>query len=680
MTQPDSAGAARTARQEPERLVACPGIPGARDRAVTRGLVLIVLAPFGLLLSVLALWLSGVLVNVPPNGPTTRPATAPASQPTRSPATRPSPMRSYFDLLRDQYPDGEDPRAFIEAGDLADAARLFVTQPAVVCERGDLWLADPRADDWPTVLARCGVERVHVVRELPALVAWERRGAEWTAIPLLDRGEQVEALFGDGTTGMLGVAARHLQAGVRSGEWRFSVGGTVAAAFTFAPRRLSSISLGSDHADAEGGLVTEARGVIAWSAQRVVRFASGEWKPILEGSWDHRVLHVLPFADGTVRVIGNDDADEAEIRALRLDPPPVDAALVERLVRDLSAADGRRREEAHRQLERLGAAAWEMLERLLEGQPPEARVRMESLLAERARPTIGGYRPRSGPIRLAQRWRDGSVVLRAPHGWQRTTPEGERPTGSTLLLVRPNEAPAIAPDDIAELIDAGATLDGVCGEIVARTDRGLLRRVGTRFVPVLPARLADYAELRGIDQRGCWLIASRRDAAPLLLLDPTLPDPTPRLPTWSIPVPPGGEVGKTRDGFAVLRSGGTWVLREAGWQVLRDSDDWQRIEPRETVSAAPLSVDLPDGRTRLIADEPGAVRRLRRVGATIRELNTHRHGLPPGRRPDAMWLDPSGRLILVFLPDELVIAFPGGRVPREISNLVPARSGADEDE
>jgi hypothetical protein len=648
-------------------------------RGVTRGLVLILLALLGLLLSILAVWMAGLLLSVGPEKPTTRPTTTSTQEPSTTlvPPSEATPLRTFLDLIRDNYPDADELRPFSAGSELSDAARLFLRQPAMVCERGDLWLADPRADDWPAVLERAGSERVHVARELPTYIAWTQRDGAWAAIPLLGRGEVVEALDRTGRSTALGIVVRHLQSGVSTGDWHFGVGDSLASAFAFEPTRIITVSLGTDRADRAGHLVIASRSVIAWSTQRAVRFDSGKWEPIHDARGGEQLLHVLPLSDDTVRLIGNNDADEAVIRSLALDVKSANVELVERLVRDLSAPEGRTRDGAFRELRRLGAGAWPVLERLLDGQPPEARVRMEALLIEKTDPSIGGFRARAGPIRVVQRWRDGSVVLRAPAGWVRVGADGDRAVRGTLLLLRPGEAPAIAPHDIAELIDSGASLDGMRGEIVARTERGLMRRVGASFVPVLPTRLADYSQLRGIDHSGRWLIASTKPGAPSLLLDPTLPDPTPRLPTWSIQVPTGGVIGKTTDGWPVMRSGDAWVLRESGWQITGEADSWRPVGV-DPVNPPTRSLDLRDGKTRLVMDEPGILRRVKIVDGVTRELATHSRGIPPGRFPDAMWLDPAGRAVLVFLPDELVIAFPGGRIPREIANLMPARSGDDE--
>src|SRR5439155_14483506 len=76
---------------------------------------------------------------------------------------------------------------------------------------------------------------------------------------------------------------------------------------------------------------------------------------------------------------------------------------------------------------------------------------------------------------------------------------------------------------------------------------------------------------------GRWLfrqIADRRstDDSQTLLLDPTLPDPTPKLPVWLLNVPQG-TVGWNRGDYPAEKSGDAWVLFEHGWRPLDKKKD-----------------------------------------------------------------------------------------------------------
>jgi hypothetical protein len=57
-----------------------------------------------------------------------------------------------------------------------------------------------------------------------------------------------------------------------------------------------------------------------------------------------------------------------------------------------------------------------------------------------------------------------------------------------------------------------------------------------------------------------------------MVLDPTLPDPTPRLPVWLMVID-HGSVGWTADGWPVIKRGGAWVLIADGWRPLDDKKE-----------------------------------------------------------------------------------------------------------
>jgi len=71
---------------------------------------------------------------------------------------------------------------------------------------------------------------------------------------------------------------------------------------------------------------------------------------------------------------------------------------------------------------------------------------------------------------------------------------------------------------------------------------------------------------------------------PSLIIDPSLPDPLPRLPVWHIAVKPG-TVGWTTEGWPVMKSGGAWALATRDWRALD--------EKTEKVLAAPEDVPPP---------------------------------------------------------------------------------------
>jgi len=57
------------------------------------------------------------------------------------------------------------------------------------------------------------------------------------------------------------------------------------------------------------------------------------------------------------------------------------------------------------------------------------------------------------------------------------------------------------------------------------------------------------------------------------VLDPTLPDTTPKLPVWQMWVEKGS-VGWTKNtDYPVIKRGGAWALHEDGWQPVNNTTD-----------------------------------------------------------------------------------------------------------
>ena len=60
------------------------------------------------------------------------------------------------------------------------------------------------------------------------------------------------------------------------------------------------------------------------------------------------------------------------------------------------------------------------------------------------------------------------------------------------------------------------------------------------------------------------------DGVETLILDPTLPDPTPRLPVWVYST--AEIVGWDKDNWPAVKRGGSWALHEEGWQPMKRAD------------------------------------------------------------------------------------------------------------
>jgi hypothetical protein len=96
-----------------------------------------------------------------------------------------------------------------------------------------------------------------------------------------------------------------------------------------------------------------------------------------------------------------------------------------------------------------------------------------------------------------------------------------------------------------------------------------------------------YRNVIGTDRRGRWLFKRDPDDGSTLIIDPTLPDATPRLPVWQYPVE-GGAVGWTIEGWPVVKRGGAWVIEKDGTRPLKPNEEFY-TDPREMPDMTPAT-------------------------------------------------------------------------------------------
>src|SRR5207253_615636 len=81
----------------------------------------------------------------------------------------------------------------------------------------------------------------------------------------------------------------------------------------------------------------------------------------------------------------------------------------------------------------------------------------------------------------------------------------------------------------------------------------------------------------GKDHAGRWLfrdpaqLGTRNSELRTLILDPTLPDPIPKLPVWTYRVD-NGTVGWDQRDWPVIKAGSAFAIEEASFRVLADKD------------------------------------------------------------------------------------------------------------
>ncbi len=380
-----------------------------------------------------------------------------------------------------------------------------------------------------------------------------------------------------------------------------------------------------------------------------------------------------------------------------------------------------------------GPASWPLLEKLQKGRPLEARVRIRQLLQNRIQPTLGGRVLVEDKGRVVSRFADGGVLIYGPYGVSIPRDDG------TLIVINPAWI-SIRPGRPMQLLD-NALINDINPDrqkifafgdewVVSDPDRGPLRFEGNHLDPLLRKGEYQFDYLVGIDSRGRWLIRKSQDGRQTLILDTTVPDPTPRLPIWILNIK-GGQVGWEKHGWPVVKRPGAWMLTEYGWQALDEKQDPMITQPSEIPAAAPttmpattrsatrpvgppllvdghhrayydgrrtLTVVDPSGRTiewplpneavgqgeahllqakdktLFLFNAPGRVLRIRPTPTAAQPFAldaTFTHRIPNVDHPTRIWLDPANRIIEAY-NTHLAIMFPAGRIPPEMAKLIPS--------
>lgn len=318
--------------------------------------------------------------------------------------------------------------------------------------------------------------------------------------------------------------------------------------------------------------------------------ADGTWTDLTpQAGWPEKILHLVPLRDGTVLMMIVDSRGAVQIQFNTLDRATVNEDQIIKLVDQLADADQIVRDKAYDELSQYGPGIWPILEKQLkQDPPPEAQVRMERLLRQRNTPSLNGMLLLGNKeLKLAARLADGGTVFFAEAGvsipnLQDLDAEPVRIVPA-WISIRPGRPIELLPERMTSDLTPGQSRLNVNESdwLVTHDLRGPRRFVGNSFVSMLRKSEHAYTEFVGMDRRGRWLFRQSIDAPPTLVIDPTLPDPSPRLPVWEVTA---DEVGWTRDGWAVEKAKFTYAVRENGWQQLDQS---------ETVFSKPQDVPPP---------------------------------------------------------------------------------------
>ncbi len=391
---------------------------------------------------------------------------------------------------------------------------------------------------------------------------------------------------------------------------------------------------------------------------------------------------------------------------------------------------------AYQRLIQFGPGIYPILEKLSPNAAPEAQARIREILEGKLATKLGGMLVNDNLLTVAARLRDGGVVFLAPHGV--TVPrEGQDPKviSPDYLAVRPGrpvqELPAVAVDRLSK---SGGTIAGWRDEwIVKSPDVGAARYLPpNQLQPLLRPAERNYSNFLAIDARGRWIFQDPASHA-TLILDPTVPDPTPRLAIWLIDA--GNGAGWNKADWPVIQRGTAhWVINEQDWQALDPSDEMRTdfaktsfplapaTIPTSAPAAAPAAVKTPqllidadgnryfDGQTTLtmlthagkrfdwplpdacagsedepawlVSDDQGhlllfnSIGRIARLRATpgaaepfVLEAVFSEH-IPDFHDTSRIWRDPAGRIAVAYEGSHMALIFPTGQVPPEIEDKI----------
>jgi hypothetical protein len=671
--------------------------------------------------------------HLPP--PSTQPSpisTPPASAP--APATLPTPkpiIQTYGQLLHSDLPNYPDTRPFDTPMDITDAAHVVLREPVYVCPRGDLWISRPDADPLPTVLARAADETEHVTNESVQYVLWT----------LDQKGNlQAQAVCQRGQDFFLVSATDQKPIPRRKYDWssatNFDDDGTTRI-FVPADNGVSVITIGQPFTESfqpltdspttarpsSTQILRDSRGYLAWIPAeqtadphtKVARFVDGHWSPLDPTAWPPDIIQLIPMADGAtvLQIRRGLDSQTVQFTLATLDKPNIDEKEIDALTQQLGDDDPDKRTAAFAQLSQYGPVIFPLLQKLQPDAAPEAQARIAELLEGNLANNLGGMLVNDNQLSVVTRLTDGGVIFSAPHGV--TIPQGQQPPlviNPDYLSVRPGQVPQSLPDAINHEMDATKSITAIHDEwVITRPDKGPERFLPPdRFVPLLRNSERRFSQFINIDGRGRWLFRAPNTQSPTLILDPNIPDATPRLALWLIDT--GTNVGWNKDNWPVIvRGNDHWLLTDHDWQLMKP-DDPMLTDPgpptntlltdsagnRFSDGRLTLNVQDPTGQTRswplpqdlngsddfrpwLAACPEGQLLLVNSIGRIIRlrptagptpftvEANFDRN-IAFIRDIRRVWTDPAGRIAVAYAQSHLAIIFPTGQIPPASSDQI----------
>jgi hypothetical protein len=477
-------------------------------------------------------------------------------------------------------------------------------------------------------------------------------------------------------------------------------------------------------------------------SRATARYVDGKWSLLDDAAqWPGNFLYLSPLVDGSVLQIiaGNDGA--ARLAITGLSSLPVDKKHVLELLDALDSTEHDKRAAAFAELSTYGTGLWPILEAEMDNQPPGVREKMTELLKNKTEPTLGEMSLVDSQLKLAARSNDGSALFYSRGGVAVTNVDGDQTLASPAWIsIRPGQAVRLMLGRVwSDMVPAGKRFYAISGGdwIISDEGTGPQEIIGTfETAPLLRKNEIKYSELIGVDRQNRWLFcvpgSREKGQHETLVLDPTLPPVTPRLPVWAFKAAKGKVGCDNHDWPAYEDAGGNvWTIREDGFQLLDKKKDQFITDPAALAKLSEKSavkgdggstvVTMADGSSYRVGDktlqrigtkgtiewalppeargtqsprlmrdggghlwlwnEPGRVIRLRETGQPAQPFKwegAFSHNIP-NEVPARLWIDPAGRLVFANGGDQLTICFTGGVVPAALADKIPAGDamGAD---
>ncbi len=454
----------------------------------------------------------------------------------------------------------------------------------------------------------------------------------------------------------------------------------------------------------------------------IVRYIDGAWFRLgVEQGWPGGIVHLLPMLDHSVlQLLAK--GDEMRLAMVSLDPPPADLRqTLLPLIDQLGHPDPRKRQEAQTKLTQYGPALWAVADEILSRKAgsPEVLGRLRDVLRGKAAPMLGGMHAADNKLRLLDRFVDGGALFYADSV---SVPQGDDPpevVAPAWLAARPGRPVALLPNDLVQDLkpdacrlmpwgdDEWVLSDAVLGPRILKGPVG-------KPVALVRKEHREFRHFVGKDRQGGYLLRRNpTDESPTLVVDPSLPDPAPRLPVW---VRSYRETGWDKDDFPAVRDNSAWALGQSAWRAIDAKEPFHTklasgpaTKPKVLLVATDGTRYL-DGRTELIIEakgrepivcpltdsacgrddyepwlvkadgflflfnQPGRVLRLRppEQSGQVDVDAVFAGKIPNSSHPRRIWLDALGRICIVCDASTLAILFPQGYIPSSTANLIPA--------